>query len=56
MFQEENKIMDEKLKQTQLNLNLSSWDRQFKLAIEKGDKIENDFFDGLENDFDKESW
>ena len=56
MFPEENKIMYERLKQTQLNLTLSSWDRQFKLAIKNRDHIENDLFEGIENYFDKELW
>ncbi|MFM1969982.1 MAG: hypothetical protein RL152_1359 [Bacteroidota bacterium] len=48
--------MHERLKQTQLNLTLSSWDRQFKLAIKNGDQIENNLFESLENVFDKELW
>jgi DNA-binding ferritin-like protein len=56
MFPEENKIEHAKLKETELNLKLSNWDTQFKLAIEIGDQTENDLFEGLENDFDKEAW
>lgn len=40
----------------ELELPLSQWDKQFKTAIDKGDKAEDDLFDGLENDFDKDDW
>ena len=32
------------------------WEEQFKAAISNGDKPENDFSNGMENDFDKNEW
>jgi antitoxin MazE len=32
------------------------WAEQFRAAIEKGDIPENDFSEGIENDFDKNEW
>ena len=34
----------------------AGWEEQFKAAIAKGEKLEKDFTDGLENDFDKNEW
>jgi antitoxin component of MazEF toxin-antitoxin module len=39
-----------------VNINLSSWDKQFKQAIKAGSKPEKDLYDGLENEFDKKEW
>ena len=43
-------------KKEEVNTNLSSWDKQFKQAIKAGSKPEKDFFDGMENEFDKKEW
>ena len=43
-------------KLVELEVPLSSWDKQFKTAIDKGNKADDDLFEGLENDFDKEDW
>ncbi len=43
-------------KLVELEVPLSSWDKQFKTAIDKGDKADDDLFEGLVNDFDKEDW
>ena len=39
-----------------INTDLSTWEAQFKAAIKNGDKPENDLFEGMENEFDKEEW
>lgn len=39
-----------------INTDLSTWEAQFKAAIENGDKPEADLFGGVENTFDKEEW
>ncbi|MBY0479819.1 MAG: hypothetical protein K2Q21_00585 [Chitinophagaceae bacterium] len=44
-----------KKKRPLLNLDLSTWESQFKSAIENGDKPEKDVFEGMKNKFDK-SW
>lgn len=41
---------------TDVNSDLSTWDKQFKLAIKNSGKMEGDFFDGMKNDFDEEEW
>lgn len=41
---------------TDVNTELSTWDKQFKLALNKGDKAEGDLFDGMKNEFDEEEW
>jgi hypothetical protein len=41
---------------TDVNSDLSTWDKQFKSAINKGDKAEGDLFDGMKNEFDEEEW
>ncbi len=43
-------------KLVELEVPLSSWHKQFKTAIDKGNKADDDLFEGLENDFDKEDW
>ena len=43
-------------KDTAVNKDLSTWDKQFKAAIKKGSKPENDLFKGLNNDFDTKEW
>jgi len=37
----------------QLNLNLSTWEAQFKLAIKNGQLPEKDLFKGMSNLFDQ---
>jgi len=32
------------------------WEQAFKDAISKGDEPENDFYEGMYNDFDSEDW
>lgn len=44
-----------KKKRPQLNLDLSTWEAQFKSAIKKGEIPEKDVFEGMSNKFDK-SW
>jgi len=45
------------VKETGVNLDLSSWDKQFKSAIKKtGTRPESDLFGGMENEFDKKEW
>ncbi len=44
------------LNSTDVNSDLSTWDRQFKLALKNGDKAEGDLFDGVKNEFDEEEW
>lgn len=39
-----------------INIDLSSWEAQFRDAIKKGDKPQTDMFEGMENKFDKEEW
>lgn len=39
-----------------INTDLSTWEAQFKAAIKSGNKPEKDFFEGMENKFDKEEW
>lgn len=43
-------------KETGINTDLSTWDKQFKAAIKKGAKPEKDLFEGIENDFDIKEW
>jgi hypothetical protein len=44
------------MKKTDVNTDLSSWDKQFKLAIKNGAKSESDLFEDLKNDFDEKEW
>jgi hypothetical protein len=44
------------LKSSDVNTDLSTWDKQFKLAFKNGDKAEDDLFGGINNDFDEEEW
>ena len=44
-----------KKKRPHLNLDLSTWEEQFKAAIKNGDVPEKDLFEGMANKFDK-SW
>ena len=44
------------LKRTDVNTDLSSWDKQFKAAIKNGDKADEDLFQGMKNSFDEEEW
>jgi antitoxin MazE len=39
-----------------VNTDLSSWEKQFKAAIEAGDIPEGDMWEGIENEFDKTEW
>jgi putative addiction module antidote len=54
---ERNKIILQKAKKqstrNKLNLKPSTWEVQFKKAITNGDIPENDVFEGMTNDFDK---
>ena len=34
----------------------ANWEAQFKAAIANGEKPDNDFSEGMENDFDKNEW
>jgi hypothetical protein len=44
------------MKKTDVNTDLSSWDKQFKLAMKNGAKSESDLLEGLKNDFDEKEW
>lgn len=44
-----------KKKRPTLNLDISTWEAQFNLAIKKGDLPEKDVFEGISNKFDQ-SW
>jgi antitoxin component of MazEF toxin-antitoxin module len=44
------------LKQTDVNTDLSTWDKQFKSALMKGQEADSDVFPDLKNDFDAEEW
>ena len=44
-----------KKKRPPLNLDISTWEAQFNLAIKKGDLPEKDVFEGMSNKFDQ-SW
>ena len=54
---ERNKIILQKAKKqspkNKLNLKPSTWEVKFKKAIINGDIPENDVFEGMTNDFDK---
>ncbi len=39
-----------------VNSDLSTWDKQFKTALKSDDKVESDLFDALKNEFDEEEW
>jgi antitoxin component of MazEF toxin-antitoxin module len=39
-----------------INIDISTWEAQFKEAIKGGDKPETDLFEGMKNEFDKEEW
>ncbi|HEY0678454.1 MAG TPA: hypothetical protein VGD17_09210 [Chitinophagaceae bacterium] len=39
-----------------VNTDISTWDKQFKAAINKGTIPEGDLFDGLGNEFDQKEW
>ena len=39
-----------------INIDLSSWELQFKAAIKNGDSPETDLFEGMDNTFDTEEW
>jgi antitoxin component of MazEF toxin-antitoxin module len=41
---------------TDVNTDLSTWDKQFKSALKNGCKVEGDLFDGMKNEFDEEEW
>jgi len=44
------------LKSPDINTDLSTWDKQFKSAIKKGDIPESDPFKDVINDFDLKVW
>ena len=43
-------------RETGINTDLSTWDKQFKAAMKSGAEPDGDLFEGLENDFDKKEW
>jgi antitoxin component of MazEF toxin-antitoxin module len=45
-----------KVKQDDINTDLSTWNKQFKAAFKKGFKPEKDLFEGMQNDFDSKEW
>jgi|ERR1022692_1752563 hypothetical protein len=53
---EEGVITIVQFKETGINTDLSTWDKQFKAAMKKGAKPEGDLFEGLKNDFDIKEW
>lgn len=44
------------LKGSEVNTDLSTWDKQFKAAMKKGAKPDDDLFEGMANDFDSKEW
>ena len=44
------------VKASDVNRDLSTWDKQFRAAIKKGAKPEGDLFEGMANDFDLKEW
>jgi antitoxin component of MazEF toxin-antitoxin module len=44
------------VKAPDINTDLSTWDKQFKAAIKRGAKPENDLFEGMTNNFDLKEW
>lgn len=44
------------VKTTDVNSDLSTWDKQFKAALHNGDTMEGDLFEGIKNEFDDEEW
>lgn len=36
--------------------DLSTWEKQYREAMQEGHKSENDLFDEVSNDFDKNEW
>jgi hypothetical protein len=52
----EGKITIMQIKDTGVNTDISTWDKQFKNAIKKGAKPEGDLFEGMKNDFDEKEW
>lgn len=49
-------ITIEPVKETVVNTDLSTWDKQFKTAIKNGAKPDPDLFEGIKNDFDTSEW
>ncbi|HSU27157.1 MAG TPA: hypothetical protein VLJ68_02170 [Chitinophagaceae bacterium] len=39
-----------------VNTDLSTWEKQIRMAIKKGAKPDKDLFEGLSNDFDEKEW
>ncbi len=56
MHAENGIITIKKADDAEVNTDISSWDRHFKAAIKKGALPENDLFEGIVNDFDKNEW
>jgi hypothetical protein len=44
------------VKEQEVNTDLSTWDKQFQVAIKNGQKPEEDLFEAMENDFDSKDW
>ncbi len=44
------------VKETGVNTDLSTWDKQFKAAIKRGVKPEGNLFEGIANEFDLKEW
>jgi antitoxin component of MazEF toxin-antitoxin module len=40
--------------QSDINTNLSTWDRHFKSMIKKGESPDDDYYEHAKNDFDNE--
>jgi antitoxin component of MazEF toxin-antitoxin module len=49
-------ITIEQAKEKTANIDLNSWDKQFRAAIRRGVKPETDLFKGVENKFDSKEW
>ena len=43
-------------KSPEVNSDLSTWDKQFKISNKAGNKPEGDLFEGMSNEFDKNEW
>jgi len=44
------------MKLSEVNTDLSTWDRQFKTAIKNGAQPEGDIFENMANEFDLNEW
>ena len=43
-------------KENVVNTDLNTWEKQFKIAIKKGNKPDKDLFENVKNNFDLHEW